>query len=134
MTNKLLDILLLFFLIIFSFFIPFYYGNKGIFPIDTLGFFDSSYNILLGRHPIKDFWIFSGIFVDYSQALFFKIFGLNWSSYVIHSAFINSCITIFFFSFYLKKNSIFICAFFMPYAFRYYVIHSQAHHSLTFIH
>ena len=69
--DKLLDILLLFFLITFSFFIPFYYGNKGIFPIDTLGFFDSSYNILLGRHPIKDFWIFSGIFVDYSQALFF---------------------------------------------------------------
>ena len=81
MTNKLLDILLLFFLIIFSFFIPFYYGNKGIFPIDTLGFFDSSYNILLGRHPIKDFWIFSGVFVDYLQALFFKIFGLSWSSY-----------------------------------------------------
>ncbi len=97
MTNKLLNSLLLFFLIIFSFFIPFYYGNKGIFPLDTLGFFDSSYNILLGRHPIKDFWIFSGIFIDYSQALFFKIFGLYWSSYVIHSAFINSCITIFFF-------------------------------------
>ena len=101
MRNKLLNSLLLFFLIIFSFFIPFYYGNKGIFPVDTLGFFDSSYNILLGRHPIKDFWIFSGIFVDYSQALFFKIFGLHWSSYVIHSAFINSCITIFFFIFFV---------------------------------
>jgi hypothetical protein len=112
MTNKLLNILLLFFLIIFSFFIPFYYGNKGIFPIDTLGFFDSSYNILLGRHPIKDFWIFSGIFVDYSQALFFKIFGLNWSSYVIHSAFINSCITIFFFFFLFKKKLNFYLCFF----------------------
>ena len=113
MTNKLLNILLLFFLIIFSFFIPFYYGNKGVFPIDTLGFFDSSYNILLGRHPIKDFWIFSGIFVDYSQALFFKIFGLRWSSYVIHSAFINSCITLFFFFFLFKKNlNIYLCFFY----------------------
>jgi hypothetical protein len=113
MTNKLLNILLLFFLIIFSFFIPFYYGNKGIFPLDTLGFFDSSYNILLGRHPIKDFWIFSGIFVDYSQALFFKIFGLHWSSYLIHSAFINSCITMFFFLFLFKKKlNIYLCFFY----------------------
>ncbi len=112
MTNKLLNSLLLFFLIIFSFFIPFYYGNKGIFPLDTLGFFDSSYNILLGRHPIKDFWIFSGIFIDYSQALFFKIFGLYWSSYVIHSAFINSCITIFFFFFLFKKKINFYLFFF----------------------
>jgi len=113
MTKKLLNILLLFFLIIFSFFIPFYYGNKGIFPLDTLGFFDSSYNILLGRHPIKDFWIFSGIFVDYSQALFFKIFGLYWSSYVIHSAFINSCATIFFFFFLFKKKlNIYLCFFY----------------------
>ena len=133
MINKLLNSLLLFFLIIFSFFIPFYYGNKGIFPVDTLGFFDSSYNILLGRHPIKDFWIFSGIFVDYSQALFFKIFGLNWSSYVIHSAFINSCITIFFFSFYLRKNSIFICAFFMHYAFPFYVTLNRELRFPTFI-
>ena len=112
-TNKLLDILLLFFLIIFSFFIPFYYGNKGIFPIDTLGFFDSSYNILLGRHPIKDFWIFSGIFVDYLQALFFKIFGLSWSSYIIHSAFINTCISIYFFFFLFKKKlNIYLCFFY----------------------
>ena len=88
MTNKLLNSLLLFFLIIFSFFIPFYYGNKGIFPLDTLGFFDSSYNILLGRHPIKDFWIFSGIFVDYSQALFFKIFGQRTS---LHEVLIYKC-------------------------------------------
>jgi hypothetical protein len=113
MTNKLLNILLLFFLIIFSFFIPFHYGNKGVFPIDTFGFFDSSYNILLGRHPIKDFWIFSGIFVDYSQALFFKIFGLRWSSYIMHSAFINSCITIFFFFFLFKKKlNIHLCFFY----------------------
>lgn len=113
MTNRLLNILLLFFLIIFSFFIPFYYGNKGVFPIDTLSFFDSSYNILLGRHPIRDFWIFSGIFVDYSQALFFKVFGLNWTSYVIHSAFVNSCITIFFLFFLFKKKlNIYLCFFY----------------------
>jgi len=72
MNNKLLKILLLSFLIIISFFIPFHYGNKGLFPVDSLGFFDSSYNILLGRFPIRDFWIFSGIFVDYSKHFFLK--------------------------------------------------------------
>lgn len=113
MANKLLNTLLLFFLVIFSFFIPFYYGSKGAFPIDSLGFLDSSYNILLGHHPIKDFWIFSGIFVDYLQAFFFKTFGLSWTSYLIHSAFINTCITIYFF-FYLfkKKLNIYLCFFY----------------------
>ena len=111
--KKILNISLFLFLIIFSFFIPFYYGNKGVFPIDTLGFLDSSYNILLGRHPMRDFWIFSGIFIDYSQALFFKILGLHWSSYVIHSALINSFITLYFFFFlYKKKLSFYLCFFY----------------------
>lgn len=111
--KKILNISLSFFLIIFSFFIPFYYGNKGVFPIDSFGFLDSSYNILLGRHPIRDFWIFSGIFVDYSQALFFKILGLHWSSYIIHSALINSFITLYFFFFlYKKKLSFYFCFFY----------------------
>ena len=111
--KKILNISLFFFLVIFSFFIPFYYGNKGVFPIDTLGFLDSSYNILQGRHPIRDFWIFSGIFVDYLQALFFKILGLHWSSYVIHSALINSFITLYFFFFlYKKKLSFYFCFFY----------------------
>ena len=111
--KKIFNISLFFFLIIFSFFIPFYYGNKGVFPLDSLGFLDSSYNILLGRQPIRDFWIFSGIFVDYSQALFFKILGLHWSSYVIHSALINSFITLYFFFFlYKKKLNFYLCFFY----------------------
>ena len=51
---------------IFSFFINFYYANIGLYPIDTFSFFDSGYNVLNGYHPIKDYWVISGIFeVDY---------------------------------------------------------------------
>ncbi len=85
------------FLAIFSFSINFYYANIGVLPIDTFAFFDTAYNILLDRHPFKDIWITTGPLVDYLQAVFFKIFGLNWTSYVIHGSFLNVVITLSFF-------------------------------------
>lgn len=84
-------------LIFFSFFINFYYANIGVFPIDTFAFFDTAYNILIDRHPFRDIWITTGPVVDYFQAFFFKAFGLNWYSYVIHSSFLNAAFSIFFF-------------------------------------
>ena len=84
-------------LIIISFYINYYYANLGVYPIDTFAFFDTAYNILIGRHPFKDIWITTGPVVDYMQAFFFKIFGLNWKSYVIHGSLINSLITFYFF-------------------------------------
>ena len=68
-------ILLLILLCFFSFFINYYYGNIGVFPIDTFAFFDTGYNILIDRHPFRDIWITSGFLVDYIQAAFFAIFG-----------------------------------------------------------
>ena len=84
-NNKNIKIVLFLLLSIFSILINNHYGNIGVFPIDTLGFFDTAYSILLDKHPFKDFWIFTGPLVDYIQALFFKIFGLKWSSYVLHA-------------------------------------------------
>ena len=80
-------------LIIFSFYVNYYYANIGVLPIDTFAFFDTGYNITLDRHPFKDIWVTTGPFVDYLQALFFKIFGINWLSYVIHGSLINSLAT-----------------------------------------
>ena len=60
-------------LILFSFFFNYYYANLGVFPIDTFAFLDTAYNILLDRHPFKDIWVTTGLFVDYLQSLFFKI-------------------------------------------------------------
>ena len=58
-------------LILFSSLSNQYYGNIGIFPVDSFAHFDSGFRILLGEYPFKDYWIVSGPFVDYLQALFF---------------------------------------------------------------
>ena len=63
-------------LILFSLFINQYYGNRGVFPIDSFSHFDTGFRILLGEFPFKDFWVISGPFVDYLQAFFFISLGL----------------------------------------------------------
>ena len=82
---------------LFSFFINFHYGNIGVYRIDTFAFFDTAYNILIDRHPFKDIWITTGPLVDYMQSLFFRVFGLNWTSYVIHGSVMNLTISVFFY-------------------------------------
>ena len=77
----------------FSFFINKYYANLGVFPIDTFFHYDSGYRILNNQYPTKDFWITTGIFIDFLQSLFFKILGVSWSTYVFHSSFINGIIS-----------------------------------------
>ncbi len=89
------DKFLLFIIFFISFFINKNYANNGVFSIDTFYHFDHSFRVLNGEYPIKDFWVVSGIFVDYLGSLFFYIFGSSWSSYVIHSSFINGLVTIF---------------------------------------
>lgn len=86
-------------LALFAFYINYHFSNIGLFPIDTFSFFDSGYLITQGYHPIKDFWVISGIFGDYTQALFFQIFGNNWNAYIFHSSFMNMIISVFFFFF-----------------------------------
>ena len=62
---------------IYAFLINWISGNVGVMPIDTFAFFDTSYSILEGKYPIRDFWIFSGLLLDYLQALFFLRLFLN---------------------------------------------------------
>ena len=61
-------------LFIFSLGINQYYGNKGIFPVDSFAHFDNGFRILLGEYPFKDFWTVSGPIVDYIQSFFFLSF------------------------------------------------------------
>ena len=58
-------------LIFLSLLINQYYGNRGVFPVDSFSHFDTGFRILLDEHPFKDYWIVSGPFVDYLQATFF---------------------------------------------------------------
>lgn len=68
--KKKIEYIFVFIILVFSFFVNFYSGRLGIFPIDSFSFFDSGYNILNGKHPVKDYWAFSGIVIDYFQAFF----------------------------------------------------------------
>jgi len=92
----------LFVLCIFSFFINFYYSKLGSFPIDTFLHYDSAYRILKGELPIKDYWVVSGLTVDFVQSFFFKILGVNWFAYSVHACILNSIITIIIFYFFLS--------------------------------
>jgi hypothetical protein len=96
------NIFYLIILAIFSLFANQYIANRGAFPIDSFLIFDAAYNIISGNHPFKDYWLITGPFLDYIQALFFLIFGINWTSYVLHGSVINVLLAIF--SFYLFLN------------------------------
>ena len=100
-------------LVLFSLFINQHYGNKGIYPIDSFAHFDTGFRILIGEYPFKDYWIISGPFVDYVQAIFFYIFGVNWQSYVLHASIINILVAVT--TFFVLKNfklNIYLCFFY----------------------
>ena len=84
---------------IYAFYINWLSANMGVMVIDTFSFFDSSFSILQNKLPIRDFWAFTGIFVDYMQAIFFLVFGKNWNSYVVHACFFNILTSLVFYYF-----------------------------------
>ena len=76
------------FLTLFSILINQYFGYVGILPIDSFLIFNSGYDFLNGYYPFKDFWTIKEPFIDILQALFFKLFGVSWFSYVLHASFL----------------------------------------------
>ena len=101
-NKNLLSISLIIFLIFFSIILNQYHGYVGILPIDSFLIYDAGYKLINGFHPFKDYWSITGPILDYIQLFFFKILGVNWFSYVFHSAFINFVLTVIFFSFLIK--------------------------------
>jgi len=96
------NIFYLIILAIFSLLANQYIANKGAFPIDSFLIYDAAYNIISGSHPFRDYWLITGPFLDYVQALFFLIFGVNWTSYVLHGSVINALLAVFSFYFFLN--------------------------------
>jgi len=92
----------IFFLFFFSIIVNKHFADIGVFPLDSFLHFDNGYRILNGEIPFSDFWIVSGLTNNYIQAIFFKIFGVNWNSYVLHASLINSLITLS--TFFVLKN------------------------------
>jgi len=101
-----------YFIILFLFSISFnqYYGFIGINPIDSFFSFNAGFDILIGKFPFKDFWTITGPFIALTQALFFKIFGVSWFSYVFHASIFNFFFVIStFFTLYKLKLDINYC-------------------------
>ena len=90
----------------------FYYGFRGVLPIDSFLIYDAGYKVLNGYHPFKDYWSITGPILDYFQFIFFKAFDVGWFSYVLHASIINLLLTLLTFYFFLKvglkKNYSFI--------------------------
>ena len=97
-----LNFILIILISVYAFLINQISANIGVMPIDTFAFFDSGFSILKNKIPIRDFWAFTGLVVDYLQALFFWIFGENWNSYVYHACFVNIFASLSFY-FFLQK-------------------------------
>ena len=79
---------------LFSISINQYFGNLGICPIDSFWFFNSGYDSLNGYYPFKDYWTIAGPFITFTQAIFFKLLGVSWFSYVFHASIFNFLISI----------------------------------------
>ena len=103
--NNIIEILIIFGISIYAFFVNWMSGNIGIIPIDSFGFLDPGHSILHGKLPIRDFWIFTGLLVDYMEAFFLLIFGNNWNSHLIHASSMNILIVLVFY-FFLKDFKI----------------------------
>ena len=97
-------------LLFFSISINQYYGFIGINPLDGLVLFNSGYDVLNGHFPFKDYWTLTGPLIDFIQAIFFKIFGVSWFSYVLQASIFNFIISIAtFYTFYKFKLNIHYC-------------------------
>ena len=89
---------------IYAYLINWYSGNIGVVPIDSFGFFDTGYSIINGHLPLRDFWIFTGLLVDYMEAVFLYLLGNNWNSHLAHGSFMNILATVSFY-FFLKEHN-----------------------------
>lgn len=89
-------------ILIFSLSINQYFGYFGVNPLDNFTIYNSGYLILEKQVPFNDYWVITGPLLDYLQAFFFKIFGINWSSYIFHASIFNFFFSIIIFFFFIK--------------------------------
>jgi hypothetical protein len=75
------------------------YGRIGYMPQDHPAVFDGGWRILSGQIPFRDFTLPNAVLPIFLQALFFKLFGINWFAYCLHAAIFNGlfCVLGFFF-------------------------------------
>jgi 4-amino-4-deoxy-L-arabinose transferase-like glycosyltransferase len=69
-------------------------GHRGVFLLDQSIIFDGGWRILQGQTPYKNFLIPFGPVTFYVQALFFWLFGVNWSATVLPACVFNALATL----------------------------------------
>lgn len=69
-------------------------GHRGIFLFDQSMIFDGGWRILQGQTPYKDFLLPFGPVPFYIQAMFFRLFGVNWSATVLPACIFTSVATL----------------------------------------
>ena len=88
----------------FSFLINYHYGFIGMMPMDNTVLFNGGYRVFSGQVPFSDYWLVTGPLLDYLNAFFFKILGISWTTFIIHSSIFNSLIAIASYYFFKKMN------------------------------
>lgn len=64
-------------------------GNRGIFAFDQSFVIDGAYRLYRGQTIYEDFFAPFGVVAFYYTAIFLKLFGVKWSSYVAGASVIN---------------------------------------------
>ena len=95
LVNKLnINLFAIIFIFLFALLTNQYFGNRGVFPIDSFSHYDTGFRVLNGEFPFKDYWTVSGPFVDFIQAFIFLIFGDSWQAYLLNGSFINAIFSV----------------------------------------
>ena len=91
LVNKLnVNLFAIIFIFLFALLTNQYFGNRGVFPIDSFSHYDTGFRVLNGEFPFKDYWTVSGPFVDFIQAFIFSIFGDSWQAYLLNGSLVNA--------------------------------------------
>ncbi len=101
-SQFLINLIFVSIIIIFSAYINSFFGHRGLMPLDDLQNFNSGYRVLNGDFPFKDYYSISGPLLDIFQSFFYKLFGINWNSFILHSSLFNCLYSISIF--YFLKN------------------------------
>src|SRR5260370_8787571 len=70
----------------FAFAVTWNAGHRGVFLMDHSLIFDGAWRILQGQAPYRDFYMAYGPMTFWLQALFFKLFGVTFSSMVLSAS------------------------------------------------
>ena len=72
--------------------------------MDNTVLFNGGYRVLKGYIPFSDYWLVTGPLLDYLNAFFFKILGISWSTFIIHSSLFNTILAISSYYFFKKMD------------------------------